>query len=272
MPKRHLESKLDQEDGAEDFLATLLQGFDLAIGDGSVGALHQALNVFSRAVLIDDTRPEPYLGLALCYSNLGGQVRGLRYFDACLEHGFGAGDFTNLCYEQGDPHGQTRTFDIGLDHVLIWRATCHLEQNATEAARQDLNRISDDPATELRAELATLKARLCLALDDPTNAQHHLGQALGWDPDEPDAHFIRGHLHARAGDAQAALKAYSRAIKIDPNEPDFRITRAKLLLSIGSPNKASEDLAAAEQILAKELPQPDKIKRINQLRIEIDRS
>ena len=253
------------EDAPEAFGAALLKGFNLAIGDGSAGALHAALDVFAHAVLIDDTRPEPYLGLALSYSNLGDCARGRMYFDICLQHGFGDGDFKTLCYEQDDPAGETETFDISLDHVLIWRAMCHLEQNSTKAAREDLRRISGDPVHELRAGLSALQARLCLALDDPVGAKRHLSQAFSWDPDEPDAHFVRGCLHEKAGNFSAALTAYSRAIKLDPNEPGFRIARAELELNCEEPDKARQELMVAAQIIAEELPQPDKTERIHQL-------
>lgn len=254
---------------ARSHVAQLLKGFELVIRDGSAIALHQALDVFHHAILLDETRPESYLGLGLCYLNLGDEIRGLRYFDLCLERGFGSGIYASLTYEFDDPQGMTQSFDISLDTVLGWRAACHLARHAPKAAARELARVSNEPALELRPELAVLRGRLCLAAGDIAGAQKQLGEALAWDPEEADAHFLRGQLHEHQGNLPAALRAYSRAIGIDPSEVDFRIARARLLASAGNYEQASKDLAVAQQHLAEQFPQPEKDALLSGLRRKI---
>ena len=177
------------------------------------------MDLFARAALLDDTRPEPHLGLALCYANLGDESRAPRRFDACMEHGFGAGDFTEVVYEFDDAEGQTLVVEIGMERVLIWRAACH----------------------------------------------------LALDPDERDAHFVRGRIHERHGDPHAAIKAYGRAIKLDPDEIDFRLGRAQARLATGDRGGAESDLQRAETLLARQLPQPARAARIEALRAQARR-
>ncbi len=239
-------------------IAQLLKGFELILGDGSARALHQASEAFYHAILSDEIRPESYVGLGLCCLNLGDAGRALRYFDLALVHGFGSGAYASLTYECDDPHGQTQSFDIDLDAVLGWRAACHLALHAPAAAARELARVSNDPALELRPGLAVLQGRIRLADGDLAGAQRCLGEALAWDPEEPDAHFLRGQLHAQRGDLPAALRAYSRAINIDPGEVDFRIARAGVLITLGNHERAREDLAAAREQLAEQFPQPEK--------------
>lgn len=250
------------------YAAHLLTGFKLIIDDASPATLRQAEEAFAQAVLLDASRPEAYLGLALCHLDLGDPEHGLRYFNLCLEHGFGSGAYACLQYEHDDEDGETRAYDIGMDAVLIWRATCHLERGATEAAKLDLARLSDDPPLELRADLAVLRGRICLDKGDLAGAQRQLGEALAWDPDEADAHFLRGQLHERRGDPKAALRAYARAIRLDPAEPDFRIARASLLIEVGNPAKAEDDLTIAQRLLEAQSRQFVKLVRIERMRME----
>lgn len=255
-PEAFNPGEADADALARSHIARLLKGFDLAIADGSATALRRALDEFHLAILLDETRPEAYIGLGLCYLNLGDAARGLRYFDGCLERGFGSGAYASLTYEFDDRGGQTQSFEIDLDTVLGWRATCHLARHAPEAAARELAHVSREPALELRPGLAVLRGRLCLAEGDLVGAQRQLGEALAWDPDEPDAHFLRGQLHEHRGNIPAALRAYTRAIRIDPDEVDFRIARATLRIAAGDHKQAAKDLAAAQRQLAAQFPQP----------------
>lgn len=251
------------------YVAQLLKGFDLAIADGTSLALHAAQEAFTRAILMDDSRPEAYLGLAYCHMNLGDPERALRYFDLCSARGFGTEPFASLLYEHDDEDGLTQSYEVGMDTVQGWRATCHLERGAPDAARHELERLSDDPPQELRAVLAVLRGRIRLAKGDLEGTQHQLGEALAWDPDDPDAHFLRGRLHEHRGDAQAALQAYARAIRIAPDDPDFRIAHAELLITKSKVEQAIEDLTIAQRLLEEMSPHASKLERIARLRTEL---
>lgn len=256
----------DRDDATRACVAQLLQGFDLAIGDGSARALHLALDLFSRAALLDPSRPEPFLGLGLCCMNLGHESRGLDFFDQCLARGFGRGDFAKLSYERDDAHGGTRTFEIALDNVLCWRAVCHLGLDDPDAAARELARVSEDPAVELRGGLCALRGLVYFAAADLFAAERELGQALAWDRDEPDAHVLRALLHERRGELTASLRAFGRAIRLDPTEPDRRVAHARVLLAAGQGRKAAQELSAAQRLLEQELPQSERLARIAALR------
>jgi len=250
------EPAADGEAPPEAFLATLLAGFGLALADATTPALHRALDLFARALLLDETRPEPHLGLAICYANLGDDRRAIRHFDTCLKRGFGAGDYPELVYEYDDTDGQTWVVEIGLDRVLVWRAACHLALESVEPARSDLARVSDSGDRDVQAEIAVLWTKIRLAEGDLEGAQRQLSHALGLDPDQPDAHFVRGRIHEHRGNLRAALQAYSRAIRLDTEAPEFRIARARVYLASGQQRHAETDLRRAEALLKRQLPQP----------------
>ncbi|MCP5279690.1 MAG: tetratricopeptide repeat protein [Thiobacillus sp.] len=259
----------DPDAAQGSYVAQLLKGFNLVIADASCAAIRQALETFSTAALLDDSRPEAYLGLALCHTNLGDHGRGLRYFDLCLRHGFGQGTYATLRHERDAEEGSTQTYEIGMDAVLGWRATCHLELGSPEAAKRELASLSPNPPHELRSGLAVLRGRIMLAEGDLAGAQRQLGEALAWEPGEPDAHFLRGQLHESRGAPQAALRAYTRAISLDPEEPDFRIARAGLLMAAGRTVQALEDLDIAECLLQEQHHQPAQLARIARMRDEL---
>lgn len=259
----------DLEAAQKAYVAQLLKGFDLAIADGTSLALHAAQEAFTRAVLMDDSRPEAYLGLAYCHMNLGDPDRALCYFDLCSARGFGSEPYESLLYEHDDEDGLSHSYEVGLDTVQGWRATCHLERGAIDAAKHEMGRLSHDPPQELRAGLAVLHGRICLAEGNLEGAQRRLGEALAWDSNDPDAHCLRGQLHEHRGDAQAALQAYARAIRIAPDDPDFRIAHAELLITKSKVKQAIEDLTIALRLLEEMSPHAPKLERIARLRAEL---
>lgn len=262
----------DDEAPPEDFLAALLTACGLAFADGAPAALHRALDLFARAALLEETRPEPHLGLAVCYANLGDEQRAIRHYDACLERGFGSGDYPRLVYEYDGSDGETWVVDIGLDHVLVWRAACHLSLEKMEAARRDVSRVSAPDDRDLQAEVSVLLARIHLHEGDVDAAQQQLGRALGFDPEHPDGHFVRGLIHERRGRLPEAMKAFSRAIRLDAYAPEFRIARARVCAASGDPRHAQADLQKAEALLAQQLPQPDLDTQIARLRAQLERA
>nr|WP_240906099.1 tetratricopeptide repeat protein [Thiorhodococcus mannitoliphagus] len=217
--------------------------------------MHEALEHFARAVLLDETRPEAHLGLGFCYANLGDDRRAIRHYDACLERGFGSRDYPHLCYEYDGSDEQTWTVEINLDQVLLWRADCWLSLDRIEPARHDLERLSAPDAPDTRAEIAVLRAKILLAENQPDATQRELSRALGWDPEHPEAHYLRGRVHECHGRFPEAVKAYARAMRLDPEAPEFRVSRARVYLALGEKRKAEADLRAAKALLSQQLPQ-----------------
>lgn len=254
----------------EALLAKLLEGLDLAILDGGPEAMRKALDCFSTAVLIDDTRPEPHLGMGFCYSNLGDETRAVRSFDACLERGFGSDDFPCMVYEFDNDDCMTEVVEIGPAQVMSWRANCHLALGRVDAALRDLDRIGEPDDLALDAEVTVLRARVCLVRGDQEGARRQLSRALGFDPANPDAHFLRGRLHELGGDPDAALKAYRKACRLDPEEIDFRIAAAGSYLEHADPDAAARELAIARTLLAGQFPQPARVAQLDALQARID--
>ncbi|CDM65457.1 tetratricopeptide repeat protein [Pyrinomonas methylaliphatogenes] len=56
----------------------------------------------------------------------------------------------------------------------------------------------------------------------------------------------RALIERASGDLQAALASLNRALAIAPDDPAIRLDRAQLLLALGEPNRAREDLRIAE--------------------------
>lgn len=77
-PARAARSEDVEGDSPERFLAALLAGCRLAFAEGTAKALHEALKHFARAALLDETRPEPHLGLGFCVLQTDKKVVGKR--------------------------------------------------------------------------------------------------------------------------------------------------------------------------------------------------
>ncbi|MCB1877726.1 MAG: tetratricopeptide repeat protein [Chromatiales bacterium] len=253
-----------------DFLAALLAGCAQALADGTVPALHRGLALFAKALLLDETRPEPHVGMGLCYANLGDDDRAIRHFDLCLALGFGQGDYAELVYEYDGPDGETWVVDIAEEQVLLWRAGCQVSLGKAELAKRDLERVSRSVDPDIRAQSSVVWATIHLFSGSLDAAQRQLGQALALDPDNPQAHFVRGRIHEQRGRISSAIKAYNRAIKLDAEAAEFQVARARVFLAAGDPGSARSDLHAAENLLSQQLPQPKLIAEIAQIQHAID--
>jgi hypothetical protein len=168
----HVGGQKESVDDARDaFLASLFQGFAFSVADGTAPALHQALDSFGRAALLDDTRPEPYIGLGMCFGLLGDDGRAVRHFDACLERGFGRAPFEEVVYEFEDDSGETLEVQLGLNQILAWRAGALLSLERADQAEKDIAPLQEVGEGDLQAEVAVLRAKVSLARGDASGAQ-----------------------------------------------------------------------------------------------------
>lgn len=82
--------------------------------------------------------------------------------------------------------------------------------------RDDVDRLIDDGLARLEA-------------GDPAGALSIIDAALALEPENPEAHHIRGLALLRGGNRANALAAIEKAIAIEPHEPIFRINAAAIL-------------------------------------------
>ena len=102
-------------------------------------------------------------------------------------------------------------------------AQAALAGNRLEEARDHYGRaLKAWPDAFLHRDLADVER----SLGNGKRARVLVDQALALDPQDARAYAIRGGLDQAAGDVEAALRAYRRALELDPGLPELatRIT------------------------------------------------
>lgn len=132
--------------------------------------------------------------------------------------------------------------DVSAASVLLSRARLLLAQNRPDHAerilRQALGQEPDCP------EAHTLLASALLALDRGAAALPEARQGVQLAPDEPFAHYVLCRALAAVNQEAAAERAVREAIRLDPEDPDYRALLSAVLIDRG---RAAEALAAAEE-------------------------
>jgi TolB-like protein/Flp pilus assembly protein TadD len=65
--------------------------------------------------------------------------------------------------------------------------------------------------------------------DSNTFAERHANRSLTFDPNQPEAIYIKGRLADRRGNSDEALAFYDKSLSINPNQSDVQQTRSVLL-------------------------------------------
>ncbi|HMP73022.1 MAG TPA: tetratricopeptide repeat protein [Kiritimatiellia bacterium] len=84
--------------------------------------------------------------------------------------------------------------------------------------------------------------------DEPEEAMTLAERLVDIHPDLADGYMIRGLVHQRSGNVDAALADLTRALVIDPNEPMLYLHRSSLFEAKGMSRKAIQDIQRAIEL------------------------
>lgn len=90
-------------------------------------------------------------------------------------------------------------------------------------------------------------AKCALNENKPAEARGHIEAAIQVAPDHPGSWINLGDLERMSNQAEAAIQAYTKALKYDPKSLEARLARAQLYILTGKVNEAGADLEQLRQ-------------------------
>lgn len=120
------------------------------------------------------------------------------------------------------------------------RGLAYLNLGLDEEARNDFETVLQlDPEDAMGHSMLAEVGRF---VDEPEVTLERICQALELNPDEPQAHFIRGWLFAKAGQYEAAAEDLTRFLEIAGDNEDIADFRDACLLLSGEDPKDESDM------------------------------
>jgi tetratricopeptide (TPR) repeat protein len=156
----------------------------------------------------------------------------------------------------------SKGFDATHGHLIL--AAIHDDAGDTAKSLREYTLVAGSDDAEVRQFCLLNRARLLLRIDDVEQAVKDANAAIAILPDE-SAYAVRGHVHRRRGDLEAALRDYERAIQLSPGNPDLQDNRAQVLELLGRTEqthakqtvaKEPKDVAAIPQRQPQPAPRP----------------
>ncbi len=132
----------------------------------------------------------------------------------------------------------------GADASLIV-ARAHVEENARAEAGSVLDAVIKRDSRNAEARL--LKARLLLDANDLEGGLKHAKAAVKAAPGLPEAHYVLGLAHLRAGRAAEAEPAFTSAVKIDASHAGAELELSRIALARGDARGALQAARRAER-------------------------
>jgi cellulose synthase operon protein C len=132
--------------------------------------------------------------------------------------------------------------------VLVQRAAAQAALGQVREAEETLRQ-----AERLSPDLAAVKVAqgtLALQKGDVKGAQRVADQAVAQAPNDASAWNLKASVGHLAGEIQAALGAYEKALKLSPDFVDARVARAGLLLDLKRSQEADADIKVLEKYSA----------------------
>ena len=166
---------------------------------------NEAVESFSKAVEIDPTFPEAYVGI-------GDALRELEDYQGAINN-----------------YRQALDINPKLSRALYGRGVCWREQGDLNAAITDFDDANqlDRKDPEIAADLGDL---LVTALGDPIRGKRLLDTAITLDPDNAEAYRNRGTAHAMLRDFDESIKDLEKSIELDPGDFESHTTLANVHL------------------------------------------
>ncbi len=205
--------KADRNNGQARFL---LGQINLRLGDAAGAEKELRL---ARQAGVADAEIQPFLAEA--YLKQG-------KFDELLEL-----DATNLPAE-------------GRARVMAAQGIAMLAKNKKEDARKLIDQALEEFPTSPQAQAA--KARLLAAENRLDDAIAQLNTTLAKHPQYADGWTLLGEIHQTAGNHQAAVRAFDKAIELKLNDFQERFNRAVNLVMLNKLEEARKDLDAIRRV------------------------
>ena len=82
-------------------------------------------------------------------------------------------------------------------------------------------------------------------MGQPQRAIQDYGEAIRLDPQDADAHYLRGIAYDELGQPQRAIQDYDDAIRLDPQDADAYANRALALTLLDIDAEAQQDIDRA---------------------------
>ncbi len=124
-----------------------------------------------------------------------------------------------------------------------------LERGDTESARALFEAHEDDSTAQLQLAILYMGT-------DPDTAEDWIDRALASDPDNPEAHFVRGNImgvqaqgsiFSAMGYARQCKQSYQRAVELDPTNTDY--LWGLMQFHLNAPAIAGGDMEEAEALV-----------------------
>jgi tetratricopeptide (TPR) repeat protein len=254
------------------YAALLLQGYKrYFLADDSDTLINEAKNYFMQAAQTDSERPEAFLGLGLCYYFLSDYKTALHHIEQALLIGFGTGDYEEIRYEHipedADPDNPD-VFVMGIAELMLIRASIFYFLDDINAAQHDLDAVFENINDEYAAFKNLLRAEIYLERNDIIQARRYLGEVLVLEPNDPEAHTLRGLILSEEGDADNAIKAFSYVLKLLPDNIDALLARAEEYQIIGATEKMQTDIDTLRTLIGASSESTPLHNRLNQLEVD----
>jgi tetratricopeptide (TPR) repeat protein len=261
-----LNRSIDLDVAIDEYTRALDGGFDRAdvrtdrafaynerAGDGDASL---ALADAERALESDPGRPEGHLEKAYALLMLGrdeeavaaageairvapGRSGGYRYRARALDH------LGRLDEAEAD-YARALEVDPGERVALAERADLRMRRGRFADAEADLSALIALDAEDAGARIDRARARIELGrLDD---AEADLDEAEELDPEGPDVAANRGRLELRRKNFGLARAHLDDALGRDPADADALRLRAEAFEALGEPDRAADDLRAADEL------------------------
>ncbi len=210
-----------------------------------------------------DEVPEALLYLGRARHALGDHARAISCFNEFLRikpRSFAGHFFAGRSYlALGIPKKAVLLLNEAIKHrpndpeALALLGIAYLKARRSASAVEILEQAVQVAPNDHRIYRAYLNALLVRGVKlarsgDPVIARQMLGFVVGNGLDEVLPRLELGRLHREAGDMEAALFQYQKAISLAPEDPQLRWYRASVLMSLGKNAEAQADLDALRSL------------------------
>jgi tetratricopeptide (TPR) repeat protein len=230
--------------------------------------LHEAIEVWSREILLDPVRPKPYNNIGMAYRKLGMRDMAIQYHEKSIavDPSFGHAYYSLglVYYDRQDYRNAKAQFHKAIEnnyadadvYYSLGQACKNLKQykEALSAYEEAAKRYFRYPgvhyqialiqALQGNADLARMELKREVSLNSPYRIPAMI-QLLKDDaeksPDKAHLYFELGGLYAGMPDDENALDAYNKVLALDPKFPEAHFRRGQIYFRQGKFREAEQE-------------------------------